>query len=297
MQSAYLAATSALAGLFFLAPFCYTWATRRERNMPMKRGGRRLIMKVIIMCGGKGTRLREETSVKPKPMVEIGGRPVLWHIMSIYARFGFKDFILPLGYKGEVIKQYFHDYNIRNTDFTVDLKSGNITTYPNPIEDWRVTLCDTGQETQKGGRLKRVAKHIDTDRFMVTYGDGVADIDLNKLIEFHKQSGSMGTFTGVRMPSRFGTVRTDASGKILSWEEKPVLDEFINCGFFVFKREFLDYLTEDEACDLEKEPMQRLAAEGQLSMYPHPGQWQCMDTLRDSIKLNEMWDAGKAFWI
>ena len=173
-------------------------------------------MKVIIMCGGKGTRLREETSVKPKPMVEIGGRPVLWHIMSIYARFGFKDFILPLGYKGEVIKQYFHDYNIRNTDFTVDLKSGNITTYPNPIEDWRVTLCDTGQETQKGGRLKRVAKHIDTDRFMVTYGDGVADIDLNKLIEFHKQSGSIGTFTGVRMPSRFGTVRTDADGKILS---------------------------------------------------------------------------------
>ena len=254
-------------------------------------------MKVIIMCGGKGTRLREETSVKPKPMVEIGGRPVLWHIMSIYARFGFKDFILPLGYKGEVIKQYFHDYNIRNTDFTVDLKSGNITTYPNPIEDWRVTLCDTGQETQKGGRLKRVAKHIDTDRFMVTYGDGVADIDLNKLIAFHKQSGSMGTFTGVRMPSRFGTVRTDEDGKILSWEEKPVLDEFINCGFFVFKREFLDYLTEDEACDLEKEPMQRLAAEGQLSMYPHPGQWQCMDTLRDSIKLNEMWDAGKAFWI
>lgn len=254
-------------------------------------------MKVIIMCGGKGTRLREETSVKPKPMVEIGGRPVLWHIMSIYARFGFKDFILPLGYKGEVIKQYFHDYNIRNTDFTVDLKSGNITTYPNPIEDWRVTLCDTGQETQKGGRLKRVAKYIDTDRFMVTYGDGVADIDLNKLIEFHKQSGSMGTFTGVRMPSRFGTVRTDANGKILSWEEKPVLDEFINCGFFVFKREFLDYLTEDEACDLEKEPLQRLAAEGQLSMYPHPGQWQCMDTLRDSIKLNEMWDAGKAFWI
>ena len=254
-------------------------------------------MKVIIMCGGKGTRLREETSVKPKPMVEIGGRPVLWHIMSIYARFGFKDFILPLGYKGEVIKQYFHDYNIRNTDFTVDLKSGNITTYPNPIEDWRVTLCDTGQETQKGGRLKRVAKHIDTDRFMVTYGDGVADIDLNKLIAFHKQSGSMGTFTGVRIPSRFGTVRTDEDGKILSWEEKPVLDEFINCGFFVFKREFLDYLTEDEACGLEKEPLQRLAAEGQLSMYPHPGQWQCMDTLRDSIKLNEMWDAGKAFWI
>ena len=254
-------------------------------------------MKVIIMCGGKGTRLREETAIKPKPMVEIGGRPVLWHIMSIYARFGYKDFILPLGYKGEVIKQYFHDYNIRNTDFTVDLKNGDITAHPTEIVDWRVTLCDTGQETLKGGRLKRVARYIDTDRFMVTYGDGVADIDLDNLVEFHKKSGTIGTFTGVRMPSRFGTVRTDADGKILSWEEKPVLDEYINCGFFVFKREFLDYLSEDESCDLEKEHLQRLAAEGQLSMYPHPGQWQCMDTLRDSLKLNELWDSGKAFWI
>lgn len=262
-----------------------------------RQGREEATMKVIIMCGGKGTRLREETSIKPKPMVEIGGRPVLWHIMSIYARFGFKDFILPLGYKGEVIKQYFHDYNIRNTDFSVDLKSGRITTYPNHIEDWRITLCDTGQETLKGGRLKRVAKYIDTDRFMVTYGDGVADIDLNRLLEFHAQSGVIGTFTGVRMPSRFGTVRTDAAGEILSWEEKPLLDEYINCGFFVFKRQFLDYLSEDESCDLEKEPLQRLAAEGQLSMYPHPGQWQCMDTLRDSIKLNELWDNGQAFWV
>ncbi|GAB1253617.1 glucose-1-phosphate cytidylyltransferase [Desulfovibrio falkowii] len=254
-------------------------------------------MKVIIFCGGKGTRLREETSVKPKPMVEIGGRPVLWHIMSIYARFGFKDFVLPLGYKGEVIKQYFHDYTTHNTDFTVDLKSGNISSHPGHIEDWRVTLCHTGEETFKGGRLKRVAKYIDTDRFMVTYGDGVANIDINKLIEFHKKSGTIGTFTGVRMPSRFGTVRTDGQGNVLSWEEKPVLDEYINCGFFVFKREFLDYLTEDEGCDLEKEPLQQLAAEGQLSMYPHSGQWQCMDTLRDSLKLNELWDSGRAFWV
>ena len=187
-------------------------------------------------------------------------------------------------------------YNIRNTDFTVDLKSGALTVYPNHAEDWRVTLCDTGQETLKGGRLKRVAKYIDTDRFMVTYGDGVADIDLNKLIAFHEQSGCMGTFTGVRMPSRFGSVRTDAAGKILSWEEKPLLNEYINCGFFVFKREFLDYLSEDESCDLEKEPLQRLAAEGQLSMYAHPGQWQCMDTLRESLFLNELWDSGRAFW-
>lgn len=254
-------------------------------------------MKVIIMCGGKGTRLREETEFKPKPMVEIGGRPVLWHIMSIYARHGHKDFILPLGYKGEVIKQYFHDYRIRNTDFTVDLATGAMTTHEcSSCTDWKVTLCDTGQETLKGARIKRVAQHIDTDRFMVTYGDGVSDIDIDKLVEFHKKSGKIGTFTGVRMPSRFGAVQTDADGNILSWQEKPVLNEFINCGFFVFKREFLDYLDEDESCDLEKQPLERLAADGQLSMYPHEGFWECMDTLRDWQKLNAMWDKGSAPW-
>ena len=256
-------------------------------------------MKVIILCGGKGTRLREETEFKPKPMVEIGGRPIIWHIMARYARFGFKEFILPLGYKGEVIKQYFHDYKLRNTDFTVDLRTGCCTLHEGAaVElDWRVNLCDTGQETLKGGRIKRIARHIDTERFMVTYGDGVADIDITRLIEFHMQSGSVGTFSGVRMPSRFGAVRTDDQGKILSWEEKPVLNEYINCGFFVFKREFLEYLNEDESCDLEKEPLERLAREGQLSMYPHDGKWQCMDTLRDTLALNALWDSGEAFWI
>lgn len=253
-------------------------------------------METVIMCGGKGTRLREETAIKPKPMVEIGNRPILWHIMRRYAMFGFKDFILPLGYKGEVIKQYFHDYRFQNRDFTINLKSGDTTLHAGSCEDWNVTLCDTGQETLKGGRLKRVAKHIRGDRFMVTYGDGLADINLASLLDFHTRSGAIGTFTGVRMPSRFGAVKTGADGKILSWEEKPVLDEYINCGFFVFERGFLDYLDEDESCDLEREPMQRLAAEGKLAMYPHPGQWQCMDTLRDSIRLNELWDAGNAFW-
>lgn len=254
-------------------------------------------METIIMCGGKGTRLREETAVKPKPMVEIGGKPILWHIMSIYSRFGHKDFILPLGYKGEIIKQYFHDYRFRNSDFTINLRSGEITRHPGPsIEDWNVTLCDTGEETLKGARISRIAKYISGDRFMVTYGDGVADIDIGKLVEYHERSGKIGTFTGVRAPSRFGSVRTDAAGQILSWEEKPVLDEYINCGFFVFERRFLDYLSSDENCDLEKEPLQNLAAEGQLAMYPHPGQWQCMDTLRDSIFLNDLWNSGKAFW-
>ena len=254
-------------------------------------------MKVIIMCGGKGTRLREETSVKPKPMVEIGGRPVLWHIMSIYARFGFKDFVLPLGYKGEVIKQYFHDYNIRNTDFTVELKSGTIISHPGHVEDWRVTLCDTGQETLKGGRIKRVAKDIDSDRFMVTYGDGVADIDIDDLLRFHKSHGQIATFTGVRMPSRFGTVNTNERGEIESWQEKPVLNQFTNCGFFVFEPAFLEYLTEDEHCDLEKAPLERLAREGQLAMYRHTGFWQCMDTLRDHQLLTELWESGKRPWI
>lgn len=253
-------------------------------------------METIILCGGKGTRLREETSIKPKPMVEIGGRPILWHIMSIYARHGFKDFILPLGYKGEVIKQYFYDYQMRNSDFKVNLKTGAITKYPDSVEDWNVTLCDTGPDTLKGGRIKRAARHISGDRFMVTYGDGVADIDLGALLDFHKRSKTIGTFTGVRMPSRFGSVRTDREGKILTWEEKPLLDEYINCGFFVFEREFLDYLDEDEGCDLEKEPLKKLAAMGQLSMYPHAGSWQCMDTLRDSIYLNRLWDEGRAFW-
>lgn len=253
-------------------------------------------METIIMCGGKGTRLREETAVKPKPMVEIGGKPILWHIMNIYSRFGHRDFVLPLGYKGELIKQYFHDYQARNSDFTINLKSGDIIRHSGYVEDWNVTLCDTGAETLKGARLKRVARYIRGDRFMVTYGDGLADIDIAKLLEFHEKSGTIGTFTGVRMPSRFGAVRTDARGKILSWEEKPVLDEYINCGFFVFERKFLDYLDMDESCDLEKEPLQRLAAEGQLSMYQHPGRWQCMDTLRDSIMLNELWNTGNAFW-
>ncbi|MCR5815135.1 MAG: glucose-1-phosphate cytidylyltransferase [Desulfovibrio sp.] len=254
-------------------------------------------MKVIIMCGGKGTRLREETAVKPKPMVEIGGRPILWHIMSIYARYGFKDFILPLGYKGEVIKQYFHDYTLRNTDFSVNLATGDIVSYPTSTVDWRVTLCDTGAETLKGARIKRVAQYLgDDERFMVTYGDGVADIAIDKLLAFHQSQKTIGTFTGVRMPSRFGAVTTDDQGKILSWEEKPMLNEYINCGFFVFERSFLDYLSSDPDCDLEKEPLTRLAQAGQLSMYRHEGRWQCMDTLRDSLLLNALWDKGEAFW-
>jgi glucose-1-phosphate cytidylyltransferase len=254
-------------------------------------------LKVIILCGGKGTRLREETEYKPKPMVEIGGRPVIWHIMNIYAHYGYREFILPLGYKGDVIKEYFYHYRIKNTDFTVNLKSGNIETYSDENgKDWSVTLVDTGLETMKGARIKRVARYIDTDQFMVTYGDGLADIRIDRLVDFHRRSGTTGTFSGVRMPSRFGTVSTDDRGRILSWQEKPLLNEYINGGFFVFQREFLDYLSPDEDCDLEKEPLERLAEEGKLSMFPHEGFWHCMDTYRDYALLTGIWDSGKAPW-
>ena len=254
-------------------------------------------MKVIIFCGGKGTRLKEETEFKPKPMVEVGGRPVMWHIMNRYAKYGFNDFVLPLGYRGDVIKQYFHDYKTRNSDFTVDLASGKTILHDSgPGVDWKVTLCDTGENTEKGGRIKRVARHLGQGPFMATYGDGVADLDVQALLRFHKEQGKLGTFTGVRMPSRFGTVSTDDEGNIDSWEEKPLLNQYTNCGFFVFEPAFLDYLTEDESCDLEKEPLQRLAAEGQLAMYRHQGFWQCMDTLRDYELLNALWNKGQAPW-
>ncbi|MDR1685529.1 MAG: glucose-1-phosphate cytidylyltransferase [Desulfovibrio sp.] len=255
-------------------------------------------MKVILFCGGKGTRLREETEFKPKPMVEIGGKPILWHIMSRYARYGFKEFILPLGYRGDVIKQYFHDYTMRNTDFTIDLAGGAVTVHnPDDRLDWKVTLCDTGEATEKGARIKRTAAHLGDGPFMAAYGDGVADIDINALLRFHKSRGTLGTFTGVRMPSRFGTVSTDDKGNIASWEEKPLLNQFTNCGFFVFEHEFLDYLDTDADCDLEKAPLERLAREGQLSMYRHNGFWQCMDTLRDYMLLNELWDKGNVPWM
>lgn len=255
-------------------------------------------MKVILFCGGKGTRLREETEFKPKPMVEIGNIPILWHIMHRYARYGFKEFVLPLGYRGEVIKQYFYDYKMRNSDFTIDLCSGDMTLHGTPLPvDWKVTLCDTGEETQKGARIKRVEKHLGEGPFMVTYGDGVADIDIDDLLRFHKSHGKMGTFTGVRMPSRFGTVNTNERGDIESWQEKPVLNQFTNCGFFVFEQKFLEYLSEEESCDLEKAPLERLAAQGQLAMYRHNGFWQCMDTLRDYQLLNEIWEKGGAPWM
>lgn len=254
-------------------------------------------MKVVILCGGQGTRIREETEYKPKAMVEIGGKPILWHIMQIYAAHGFTDFVLALGYKGYIIREYFLNYRFMHNDFTIHLGDGAVTTHRNSNQhNWRVTLVDTGQEALKGARVARVARYLEGDRFMITYGDGVADVDIRKLVGFHLQAGTIGTFTGVRMPSRFGTVQTDAQGRIRSWQEKPLLESYINGGFFVFDRRFLDYLSGDDKCELEQEPLERLAAEGQLSMYPHDGFWHCMDTYRDYLHLNQMWDSGQAKW-
>lgn len=254
-------------------------------------------MKVVIFCGGKGTRIREETEFKPKPMVLVGERPIMWHIMKRYAQYGHKEFILPLGYKGDVIKQYFADYKTRNSDFTINLGSGDITMHEKVDKvDWDITLTDTGEDTEKGGRLARVARHLDGESFMATYGDGVADIDIDALLKFHKSHGKIVTFTGVRMPSRFGTVNTDAKGNVTTWLEKPMLNQYTNCGFFVFEPEIMDYLTEDESCDLEKEPMERLAKDGELAMFQHNGFWQCMDTLRDYQLLNSMWNEGNTPW-
>ena len=255
-------------------------------------------MKVVILCGGQGTRLREETEYKPKPMVEVGGRPIVWHVMQTYAHHGFKQFVLALGFKGNVIKEYFLNHRHMHNDVTVQLTDGSVTIHPSQDQlDWAVTMADTGEKTLKGARIARVARHLDGERFMVTYGDGVSDVDISRLLAFHREAGTIGTFTGVRMPSRFGTIQADSGGRIQSWQEKPLLDSYINGGFFVFERRFLDYLSDDEACELEKEPLERLAAAGQLSMYPHDGYWHCMDTYRDYLHLNELWAAGEAPWV
>ncbi len=250
-------------------------------------------MKVIILCGGMGTRLREETEYKPKPMVEIGGRPILWHIMKHYAHYGFNDFILALGYKGNIIREYFLNYFAYNSDITVDLGSGGKVRHHNDTirEDWKVTLVETGAETMTGYRVKSAARFIDGDNFMVTYGDAVSDTDLRSLFEFHLSHGLKGTVTGVFPPSRFGDLVT-AGERVVSFNEKSDHQEHrepINGGYFVFRREFLDMIPDDPSADLERLPMRMLTEEKQLAVYSHKGFWQCMDTYRDNQLLEKMW--------
>ena len=254
-------------------------------------------MKVAILAGGFGTRLGAEGQLVPKPLVPIGGRPILWHIMKTYAHFGFTDFVLCLGYKGEMIKRYFREYELLHSDFTIELGSGRTITHSRHDEDdWRVTLVDTGLRTLKGARLKRVEDYLDGDSFLLTYGDGVADIDLPALLSFHRAQGKIGTLTAVRPPSRFGELVVQTNHVRLFTEKPQASAGFINGGFAVFDRQFLDYLSCEEDCDLERGALERLAAEGGLAAYEHPGQWACMDTLRDVEYLNALWDQGKAFW-
>lgn len=258
-------------------------------------------MKTVILCGGLGTRLREETEVKPKPMVTISGRPILWHIMKIYAHYGHGDFVLCLGYKGNVIRDYFYHYEIQNRDFTITLGSRDIQTHGEHSEtDWKVTLADTGEKTNTGGRIKRIGRYLGSGPFMATYGDGVADIDMDALLAFHQQHDKLATVTAVHPSSRFGEL-TIENGMVTIFREKPQVQEgWINGGFFVFERQVLDLISDDPAVNeresLEAGLLVRLAERNQLAVYQHPGFWQCMDTYREMQKLNDLWDSGRAPW-
>jgi glucose-1-phosphate cytidylyltransferase len=254
---------------------------------------------VFILCGGLGTRLREQTEFLPKPMVPIGNRPIMWHIMRSYSHYGFKRFILCTGYKSEVIKSYFLNYASMNCDFTVDLKTNGTTIHSiDHDEDWTVTLAYTGELTMTGARVARAAgKYLgDATTFAVTYGDGLTDANLLDEFKFHQKAGRIGTVLGVNPPSRFGECRVDG-GKVVEFAEKPEFtDNWINGGYFFFNREFLKYVTTDESCVLEKEPLVKLARDGGLSMYQHRGYWACMDTQRDFETLNKLWSSGNAPW-
>jgi len=254
-------------------------------------------MKVVILCGGLGTRLREETEFRPKPMVEVGGRPILWHIMKIYAQHGFKDFVLCLGYRGNMIKDYFLKYEAMNSDFTVCLGALSSIAYHNghQEQDFRVTLADTGLDTMTGGRVKRVARYLPDDSFLLTYGDGLSDVNIRDVVAFHQSHGKLATVTTVRPVSRFGVLDLSDEGCVANFAEKPQVEGWINAGFGVFQRQVLEYLTGDD-CILEREPLERLAAEGQLMGYRHSGFFYAMDTYREYEALNKMWNSGDAPW-
>ena len=252
-------------------------------------------MKVAILAGGVGSRLSEETVVKPKPLVEIGGRPILWHIMMHYSHFGFKQFIMALGYKGEVIKKYMVDYCSLNSDLTVQVNTGKVTRHGEVTADWTVDLVDTGIATLTGGRIKRLAPYLGNETFMLTWGDGVSDIDLHKLLEFHRSHGKLVTLTAVHPPARFGHLEL-VGDSIAEFSEKPQTREgWINGAFFVVEPGALDYIDGDDT-QWERGPLQRLAKDGQLMAFKHTSFWQCMDTLRDKVLLEELWQTNKAPW-
>ncbi len=254
-------------------------------------------MKVVILAGGLGTRISEESHLKPKPMITIGEQPILWHIMKYYSGFGFHDFVICCGYKGHIIKEYFADYYLYRSDVTFDFSAENrMTVHENVAEPWRVTLVDTGLNTQTGGRIKRVQKYIGDEPFMLTYGDGVGTVDLNALLEQHRASGKTATLTGVQPGGRFGVL--DIEGQtVTGFREKAKEDGgWINGGFMALNPEVFRYLTDEEGCVFERQPLERLALEGKLGIYKHKGFWQCMDTQRDKIWLEEHWEKGDAPW-
>lgn len=257
-------------------------------------------MKTIILCGGEGTRLKEETEYKPKPMVEIGDKPILWHIMRIYAHFGFKEFVLALGYKGDVIRDFFLNYEFYNNDFTITLGNRKDIAVHGNLDgtDWKVTLVETGSKAMTGSRIKQCERYIEEDNFMVTYGDGLADINISKLVEYHKGHGRIGTLTGINLPCRFGELLVEEN-QAIEFLEKSKLEGTrgdINGGFMLFKRKIFDYLSADIGCVLEREPLGKLARDRELMVYHHDGYWQCMDTYREYLLLQETWNKGDAPW-
>ncbi|CAN5569968.1 glucose-1-phosphate cytidylyltransferase [soil metagenome] len=254
-------------------------------------------MKVVILAGGLGTRIGEETVARPKPMIEIGGKPILWHIMKHYSSFGHNEFVVLLGYKGYLIKEFFANYYLHQSDVTVDIKTGQMTVHSNESEDWKVTLVETGAETMTGGRVKRAEKYLGGATFMLTYGDGVSNIDLGKLVEFHTSQKKTLTLTAIQPEGRFGVVDIAADNSVVRFLEKPRGDgSWINGGFFVCEPSIFKYLNEGDRTIFERTPMETLAAEKQLAAYKHDGFWKCMDTLRDKQDLEGMWATGRAPW-
>jgi glucose-1-phosphate cytidylyltransferase len=252
-------------------------------------------MKVILLAGGLGTRLSEETAVKPKPMVEIGGQPILWHIMMHYTYYGYKNFLIALGYKGEVIKKYMMEYCLLSSNLSINLQTGDIRRHNGVCHDWLIELIDTGAATETGGRLKRLAPYIANETFMATYGDGVSNVNLHELVNFHRSHGKLATVTAVHPPARFGLLDLNGDNVAQMSEKPPAREGWINSGFFVLEPEVFDYIDGD-ATDWSRGPMERLAQEGQLKAFKHPGFWQCMDTLRDKTLLESLWQAGNPPW-
>lgn len=255
-------------------------------------------MKVAILAGGLGTRLGEETSIRPKPMVEIGGRPILWHIMKIYSHYGFNEFVILTGYKSEYIKNYFLNYYALMSDFTINLSSNELTIHKNISEPWKISVIDTGKDTLTGGRLRRAKKFLQDETFMLTYGDGVSNVNIEALVNYHKQKGKIASLTAVQPQGRFGVLDIDANDSIVSFQEKPKNENsaWINGGFFVLEPEVFDYIDDDDNCILEKDTLVKLASAGELTAYKHHGFWHPMDMLKDKLELNKLWNENRAPW-